>query len=64
MGGPGSREPACTEPTQNVWLPGQNEPGPYDTLFGSHFLAWPNWVAASFDVLDAVPSKIQNVKRY
>jgi hypothetical protein len=35
--GLGSREPACTEPTQNVWLPGQNEPDPYDTVFGSHF---------------------------
>jgi hypothetical protein len=35
--GPGSREPVYTESTSNVWLPGQNEPGPYDTLFGSHF---------------------------
>jgi hypothetical protein len=34
---PGSMEPACLEPTNNVWLPGQNEPGSYYTLFGSHF---------------------------
>jgi hypothetical protein len=35
--GPDSREPACTETTQNVWLFDQNEPGLYDTLFGSYF---------------------------
>jgi hypothetical protein len=36
---PGSGEPAYTESTNNVWLPGQNEPGPYYTLFGSHFFS-------------------------
>jgi hypothetical protein len=34
---PGSREPASTETVQNIWLPDQNELGPYGTLFGSHF---------------------------
>jgi hypothetical protein len=48
--GPGSGEPVCTEPPNNVWLPGQNESDPYYTLFGSLFLAWPNWVANSFHV--------------
>jgi hypothetical protein len=37
--GPGSREPACTETVQNVWLPDQNELGPYGTLFGSYFFS-------------------------
>jgi hypothetical protein len=37
VGGPGLQEPACTEPIQNVWLPFQNKPGPYDTLFRCHF---------------------------
>jgi hypothetical protein len=37
--GPGLREPACTEPTNNVWLSAQNEPDPYYTLFGSLFFS-------------------------
>jgi hypothetical protein len=62
--GPGSGEPACTEPTNTVWLPGQNKPGPYYTLFDSLFLAWPNWVAESFLVYNEAPAKFQNFKRY
>jgi hypothetical protein len=34
------RRAACSEPTNNVWLPGQNKPGPYYTLFGSHFFSF------------------------
>jgi hypothetical protein len=61
--GPGSREPACTEPTQMFGCLVKMNLTHMTHCLVLIYLAWPNWDATSFDVLDVVPAKFVNFKR-